>query len=299
MLGPFNILVIYPHPADSATEASGTVAIHSEKGDRVTSVIVTHGERHHMQWLADQKAMPQNQRDPALKSLTLESYRNFKARESERVAEILGVHELIMLGWKDHEIYFDLEKVHQIADLIMKIKPDILITHIPADDSPVIDDHPSTGRIVMKALEVAQNRVMEFDGVDAYHGVKQVFFSFSAGQEANAKSVFVPGIIPDVWVDTTAVIDKKVHAIDQITSQGYEGETARWIVEARDGRWGMIAGCAYAEPFLRPEGVLYDSLPMPPRVLDKHYRPTELHFGRGSARDIPSGTPPEAYRLKP
>ena len=86
MLGPFNILVIYPHPADSATEASGTLAIHSEKGDRVTSVIVTHGDRHHMQRLADHKAMPQNQLDPALTSLTLGSYRNFMARESERVA---------------------------------------------------------------------------------------------------------------------------------------------------------------------------------------------------------------------
>ena len=87
-------------------------------------------------------------------------------------------------------------------------------------------------------------------------------------------------------------------AIDQLTSQGYEGETARWIVEARDGRWGMNAGCAYAEPFLRPTAIRYDSLPMPPSVLGMEHKPTELHSGRGSARNVPSATPPEAYRLK-
>ena len=35
----FNILAVYPHPADSATEASGTLALHAERGDTVTSVI--------------------------------------------------------------------------------------------------------------------------------------------------------------------------------------------------------------------------------------------------------------------
>ena len=105
--------------------------------------------------------------------------------------------------------------------------------------------------------------------------------------------------MPDVWIDTTPVIHKKLAAIDQLVSQGYQGETARWIVEARDGRWGMIAGCAYAEPFLRPAAITYDSLPMPPRVVGKKFRPTVLHRARGTARDIPSATPPEAYRLKP
>ena len=92
-MSQFNILVVYPHPADSATEASGTVALHAERGDKVTSVVVTHGERHHMQWLADQKALPEDKRDPNLKSLTLDGYKDFKAREAERIAEILGVHE--------------------------------------------------------------------------------------------------------------------------------------------------------------------------------------------------------------
>ena len=268
-MSPFNILVVYPHPADSATEASGTVALHAGRGDNVTSVVLTHGERHHMQWLADQKALPEHKRDPDLKTMTLETYRHFKAREAERIADVLGVNELILLGWTDHEIYFDLDKAHELADIVRKVAPDIVITRFPVDNGPSINDHPTSGRIVMKALEIVGNRVGEFDGVDSYHGVKQVFFSFAGG------------------------------AMDQLTSQGYEGETARWIAEARDGRWGMIAGCAYAEPFLRPHATTYDSLPMPSRVVGKEYEPTVLHSGRGSARNTASATPPEAYKLRP
>ena len=298
-MSPFNILVVYPHPADSATEASGTVALHAGRGDNVTSVVLTHGERHHMQWLADQKALPEHKRDPDLKTMTLETYRDFKAREAERIADVLGVNELILLGWTDHEIYFDLDKAHELADVIRKVAPDIVITHFPVDNGPSINDHPTSGRIVMKALKIVGNRVGEFDGVDSYHGVKQVFFSFAGGEEANSNNFLMPGIVPDVWVDTTSVIHKKVQAMDQLTSQGYEGETARWIAEARDGRWGMIAGCAYAEPFLRPHATTYDSLPMPSRVVGKEYEPTVLHSGRGSARNTASATPPEAYKLRP
>jgi LmbE family N-acetylglucosaminyl deacetylase len=295
----FNILVVYPHPADSATEASGTVALHAERGDKVTSVIATYGERHHMQWLHDEESKPESERDPAVARMTLGEYRDFKKREAERIADVLGVSELLFLGWNDHEIYFDLDKVAEVAEVIRRVRPDIVITHIPIASGGVDNDHANTGRIVMKALETVSNRVRHFDGVDAYHGVKQVFFSFAAGEEANSNSFFTPGIVPDVWVDTTSVIDKKVRALDQLVSQGYHGETARWIVEARDGRWGMVALCAYAEPFLRPTGITYDSLPMPPRVVGKEYEPTVLHAGRTSAYRVPSATPPEAYLLHP
>ena len=241
-----NILVVYPHPADSATEASGTVALHAERGDKITSVVATYGERHHMQWLHDEESKPAAEQDPAVARMTLEEYRNFKKREAERIAEVLGVNELVFLGWNDHEIYFNLDKVAEIAEVIRRVKPDIVITHLPIHNGAVYNDHPNTGQIVMKALETVANRVRQFDGVDAYHGVKQVFFSFASGEEVNSNSVFTPGIVPDVWVDISAVIDKKIHAIDQLVSQGYHGETARWVVEARDGRWGMLAGCAYA-----------------------------------------------------
>lgn len=291
------ILVVYPHPADSATEAAGTVALHAERGDRVTSVICTYGERHHMQWLHDEENKPVEQQDATILNVTQEQYRRFKQREAERIADILGVDELLFLGWTDHEVDFSREKVAEIADIILRVRPDVVITHLPIGLHGGEDDHPVVGRIVTSAVGRAYSRVPQFDGVEPFRGVKQVFYSFAGGEEANSRNVFGGGIVPDVWIDTTPVIGKKVQAIDQLVSQGYEGDCARWIVEARDGRWGMIAGCAYAEPFLRPGGITYDALPLPPRVLNKRYVPTDMPSLRTSAHRVPSATPADAYRL--
>jgi LmbE family N-acetylglucosaminyl deacetylase len=293
------ILAVYPHPADSATEASGTLALHAERGDTVTSVICTYGERHHMQWLHDEEAKPEAERDPAIINMTLQEYRDFKMREAERIAEIIGVSELMFLGWTDQEVDFNRERVTQIREIIMRVKPDIVVTHLPIEVGGAEDDHPIVGRIVMNAIGSAVNRVRQFDGIEPYRGVKQVFWSVAGGEETNSRNVLAGGTVCDVWIDTTPVIEKKVHAIDQLVSQGYHEGTARWIVEARDARWGMIAGCAYAEPFLRPTGITYNHLPMPERVLGKKYVPTDTPDERLTAHKIPSGTPPEASRLLP
>ena len=138
----FKILAFYAHPADSATDASGTLALHAERGDKVTSVVVTYGERHHMQWLADERGKPESERDPDLATMTLDDYRRFKARETERIAEAVGVDELIQLGWTDHEIYFDIDKVHELADIIRRVEPDIIITRYPKDEGATYNDHP-------------------------------------------------------------------------------------------------------------------------------------------------------------
>ena len=298
-MSKLNILAVYPHPADSATEASGTLALHAERGDIVTSVIATYGERHHMQWLYDEEKKPESERDPAIINMTLQEYRAFKKREAERIADILGVSELIFLGWTDQEVDFNWERVTEMRDLIMRVRPDIVVTHLPVQQSGGQDDHPTVGRIVMNAIGSAANRVRQFDGVEPYRGVKQVFFSIAGGEEANSRNLLAGGIVCDVWIDITPVMHKKVQAIDQLVSQGYHGDTARWMVEARDARWGMIAGCAYAEPFLRPTGITYNYLPMPERVLKKEYVPTDVPRNRLTAHTVPSATPPEAYRLHP
>jgi 4-oxalomesaconate hydratase len=293
----FNIMMVHAHPADFACDASGTAALHVEKGDNVTSVVVSYGDRHHMQWLYDQEKKPEKERDPDFANLDAEMYRDFKKRETERIAEILGV-ELVLLEWTDCEIYFDHDKVMEMAKLILKIKPDIVVTRIPTDFGMTHNDHPMTAKIVSKAIEVAGNRHQIFDGVDLYRGIKQIFYTINGGEEVNGNSNFAPGIVPDVWVDTTSVIEKKVHAIDQLVSQGYHGDTARWIIESRDGRWGMIAGSAYAEPFLRPNGIRYNSLPMPETVIGTNWKPTPVPDARLSASKIPSGTPDSANRLR-
>ena len=107
-----------------------------------------------------------------------------------------------------------------------------------------------------------------------------------------------PGLVADFYVDTTSVIERKVQAFDQYVSQGYEGQFARKVVEARDGRHGMHAETSYAEPFLLSRSVTYDSLPVAPRLLEGSYVANNLPGDRLLAWNVPSATPPEAYRLR-
>jgi hypothetical protein len=108
-----------------------------------------------------------------------------------------------------------------------------------------------------------------------------------------------PGLVADFFVDTTAVVHRKVQAFDQYVSQGYEGRFARKVVEARDGRHGMLANTSYAEPFMFSRGTTYPALPLPETVLNRAYIPNDLPGDQLIAHAVPSATPPEAYRPRP
>jgi hypothetical protein len=102
--------------------------------------------------------------------------------------------------------------------------------------------------------------------------------------------------VADVWVDITPVIERKVRAMDQIVSQAYHGATARKIVEAREGRWGMLSGVSYAEAFVRG-GRTYRALPMPDGWAERSFVPNDLPGDKVIAVDVPLAVPEDAFRL--
>ena len=51
MAEPLRIMGIYAHPADVATEAAGTMAIHADRGDELTAVVLSDGIRMHPHFL--------------------------------------------------------------------------------------------------------------------------------------------------------------------------------------------------------------------------------------------------------
>ncbi len=185
------------------------------------SVCCTYGERHHTQLLHDEAQKPAAQRDPAIANITLEQYRQFKAREAQRIADILSVKELIFLGWTDHEVEMSKEKVLEMTAIIERVRPDIVITHMPVVNQGAHEsDHEVVSRITLKAIDIAWHRIPQFDGVEPYHGVKQVFFFATGGDVADSRNYFTPGIVCDVWVDISSVIHKKVQAFDQLVRPG-------------------------------------------------------------------------------
>ena len=145
----------------------------------------------------------------------------------------------------------------------------MILTHYPVGPY-LIDSNAFAGIYATRAMHLAATLIPQVDGVEP-HYVKELFF-FLMDQSMDTRSnIDTPGIVADFFIDTTSVIERKVQAFDQYVSQGYEGQFARKVVEARDGRHGMHAEASYAEPFLFSRSVTHDALPVPPRVLDSTY----------------------------
>ena len=95
------------------------------------------------------------------------------------------------------------------------------------------------------------------------------------------------GSVCDLWVDITPVIELKCRVIDLLVSQGYQGACARKLLEAREGRWGMLCGCSYAEPWVRDRAPRFPHLPMRPDDLRKKYVPNDLPGDQMRCKGLP------------
>jgi LmbE family N-acetylglucosaminyl deacetylase len=291
-----NILIIYAHPADSAWEGSGTMAVHADLGDHITSVICTDGERHHPDLFLDEEEAPGRKGKAQLVRGTLDDIRAIKRREAEQIARIIGIQDLIFLGWDDDEaMEVTQERIAQLRDIILRVRPDVLITHMPAVRMSPTDAHTVIAHMVARAVATASTRIRQIDGVAAHH-IKEMFYLPMGGEIADSRQAFAEGIVCDVWIDTTLVIARKVQAVDQLVSQRCYGSAARKVIESRDGRWGMLAGVSYAEPLLRAHGHTYNALPVMDSVLDKQFVPNNLPGDLVIAHEVPLATPKEALQ---
>ncbi|HET9014892.1 MAG TPA: PIG-L family deacetylase [Thermomicrobiaceae bacterium] len=283
------LMLVYAHVADSACEAAGTAALHVARGDHVTTVICTNGERHHPDLFLATDEAPGRTRETEAVRASAGDVRGIKQREAEAVARIVGVHDLVLLDWPDDHLEITAERIDQLAAQILRVRPHIIVTHLPVHARAAVDPHAHVGQLVLLARDVAASRIRQLDGVAAHH-VKEIFYFPMGGEIADSRDPLCGGIVCDVWIDITAVVATKVRAMDQIVSQGYHGATARKIVESREGRWGMLAGVSYAEPFLRSSGRTYDSLPMPPRLLAQPFTPNNLPGDQLLAHRVPLAT---------
>lgn len=291
------IMGIYAHPADVATEAAGTMALHADRGDELTAVVLSDGIRMHPHFLTVGEGAAAGAGEPAAdEQVSFEEYAEFKREEVRRAARIIGIAGTEFMAWDRDFFNATDERVEALARVIVRHRPDVILTHYPVGPY-LIDSNAFAGIYATRAMHLATTLIPRVDGVEP-HYVKELYF-FLMDQSMDTRSnIDTPGIVADFFIDTTSVIERKVQAFDQYVSQGYEGAFARKVVEARDGRHGMHAEASYAEPFLFSRSVTYDALPISARVLDSTYVANNLPGDRLLAYQVPSATPPEAYRLR-
>ena len=219
-------MVVVAHADDAEFGCSGTVAKWCKEGMEVVYVIVTDGSK-----------------GTSERGITPEQLGKMRRQEQEYAGKILGLKDMVFLGYLDGYLQPTLELRRDIAREIRRYRPDILITTNPVrtlTGSNYIGhpDHFAAGEAALGAVYPAARDHLTFpellvEGLEP-HNVREVLIT---GHDK-----------PDKWIDVTETIDTGIQALkahaSQIRDREVEERMREWRREA-----GKDHGMEYAEAF--------------------------------------------------
>lgn len=187
-----NIIVFGGHPDDCDEKFGGTAALFAEMGHHVKFVAVTNGDAGHHE-----------KGGGALSKI--------RRNEAAEAAKRLGIDSYITLDNHDAELVPSLEVRHQIIREIRNWNADIVITHRPVDYHP---DHRYTGILVQDAayLVIVPNVAPDTEPLK-----KNPVFLYLEDPFQKPYP-----FSPDIVIDITSTVNKKISAFDAHKSQFYE-----------------------------------------------------------------------------
>ncbi|HLS73045.1 MAG TPA: PIG-L deacetylase family protein [Actinomycetaceae bacterium] len=251
------IMTVYAHPADTITNCGGTLALHADAGDEIVAVILTHGGRIHPNVYAEEAR--KEDADPDLLAADRAEIIENKKGELRRAAEIVGIGTIEFLDHDDAISVVREDMVDEVAEMIAKHRPDVIIADYPQNPAVTNSAHTIATMTLIAALDRASQFLTNIDGKEEVN-VKQVFLGGLPVLASDALSTY--GVRNDLFIDITSVVGRKVAAMDCFTSQGYDGPFARKLIEASNGEFGRSAGIALAEPYVRFRGETRSLLPL-------------------------------------
>jgi LmbE family N-acetylglucosaminyl deacetylase len=195
---PARVLVVLAHPDDPEFYCGGTIARWCAEGREVWYCLLTRGD----------KGADESGTDPVVLAAAREA-------EQRAAASVLGVHEVIFLDHPDGYLVPDLNLRREVAGVIRRVRPDIVVTCDPTNffpNSSYINhpDHRAAGQVALDAIFPAAGSGMFFPELEreqglAPHKVRQVYV---AGTQH-----------PNTEVDITAFLERKVAALREHRSQ--------------------------------------------------------------------------------
>lgn len=240
------IMTVYAHPADTITNCGGTLALHADAGDEIVAVILTHGGRIHPNVYAEEGR--KEDADESLIAADRAEIIENKKGELRRAADIIGIGTIEFLDHDDAISVVREDMVDQVAEMIAKHRPDVIIADYPQNPAVTNSAHTIATMTLIAALDRASQFLKNLDGKDEVN-VKQVFLGGLPVLASDALSTY--GVRNDLMIDISSVVGRKIAAMDCFVSQGYDGPFARKLIEASNGEFGRSAGVALAEPYVR------------------------------------------------
>jgi LmbE family N-acetylglucosaminyl deacetylase len=220
------VLGVFAHPDDAEFTCGGSAALWADQGAQITYVVVTNG------------AAGSNDPNQDLHELV-------RIREAEQRAAcaVLGVQEVLFLGYPDGTLQPTLELRRELTQIIRRLKPDRVVC---GDPSAVLygdgyinhPDHRAAAEAAIYAVfpsAVTRPIFPELlaEGLEP-HQVKEVYIS-------------ADGAHVTTYVDIATTLDRKIEALRCHKSQLDPGD-GKWIREwaAETGKAGNLE---YAEAF--------------------------------------------------
>ena len=222
---PKRVMVSVAHPDDAEFGAAGTVAKWTRAGSEVLYLICTSGNK-----------------GTSDRTLSPEKLARTREEEQRGAAKVLGVNEVVFLGYPDGGLEDTPELRGKIVWHIRRFKPDAVITFDFYRKSHNHRDHRMAGQVTMDAVYPYARDHLHYpeqliEGVEPFK-VGEVYLTGSDE--------------PDVFVDISETLEAKVAALRCHASQ--LGERSRDIMEfvkENAKRAGEKGGVPYAEAFRR------------------------------------------------
>lgn len=218
------ILVVAAHPDDAEFTSGGSLVRWSSEGWTVSLVVCTDGD----------KGSQNLEDDPAMLSKTRQA-------EQEASARVLGIHEVIWLGYPDGQLAQGAARLEeQLTYLIRKVRPDRLLAWDAWKPYQLHPDHRTAGLAAMDAILAAGNphfypdQLRETPGLQP-HRVREVYL-FGTDE-------------PDEWVDITSTFERKMDSIECHRSQVASLRDLAIQMSHCNRDRGVDHGYAYAEAF--------------------------------------------------
>lgn len=220
------ILGIFAHPDDAEFTCGGSAAVWAAEGAQITYVVITNGAA--------------GSNDP---NQNLEELVRIREAEQRAACAVLGVQDVIFLGYSDGTLQPTLELRRELTRIIRQLKPDRVISGDPTavfygNDYINHPDHRAAAEATIYAVfpSAVTRPIFPELLAEGYepHQVKEVYISGDAAQV-------------NTYIDISSTLERKIEALRCHKSQLDPGD-GQWI---RD--WATEIGKAgnleYAEAF--------------------------------------------------
>ncbi|MGB6411444.1 MAG: PIG-L deacetylase family protein [Candidatus Deferrimicrobiaceae bacterium] len=190
---PSSAMTIFAHPDDAEFLVSGTIAGWTRAGCEVTFVVITSGNvgTHEEKY-------------------TREALTRKRQAEQEAAARVLGVKNVVFLGYDDCELEPTLTLRRRLVREIRKYRPEVVICGDPQawffEDYYINHpDHRAAGAAALEAVFPCAEMELLWPEEGAAHEVRAVYVCATHS--------------PNTWIDITGTIDTKIESLRAYGSQ--------------------------------------------------------------------------------